>query len=156
MQKSDSLPISSTNQKPCCIGYEFRNAPNEEIFWWDQDNSLTSYHLLLISLLQFQFANVTWYVTLKTSTKSSCLTYTFTTNEKGFKSIKQVDSHSIIIKGKMFSTPLVRREKNLFFSGTAWISIIPDMKKYSKLAKMTTPINLAKMQKCIIQFLSSG
>jgi len=60
-----------------------------------------------------KFANVTWYVTLKTSTKSSCLTYTFTTNEKGFKSVKQArklpytDSiglnHEYIYTGQLFS-----------------------------------------------------
>eukprot|EP00092_Neocalanus_flemingeri_P104808 GFUD01134288.1.p1 GENE.GFUD01134288.1~~GFUD01134288.1.p1 ORF type:complete len:259 (+),score=65.24 GFUD01134288.1:92-778(+) len=36
-----------------------------------------------------KFAANVWYVTHKTSTKSSCLTYTFQTDGKGFKSIRQ-------------------------------------------------------------------
>ena len=42
------------------------------------------------SCCHFQFADGVWYVTQKFATKSTCLTYEFTTDELGFKEITQV------------------------------------------------------------------
>lgn len=60
-----------------------------------------------------QFSQGVWYVTQKFSTKSSCLTYQFQTDQNGFKSIKQVRElplvdktgleHEYIYEGKLYA-----------------------------------------------------
>ena len=45
-------------------------------------------HILIFC--HFQFADGVWYVTQKFATRSTCLTYEFTTDELGFKEITQV------------------------------------------------------------------
>merc|ERR550539_1527039 len=60
-----------------------------------------------------QFSEGVWYVTQKFSTKSSCLTYQFLTDEEGFKTIEQVRQlplvdqtgldHEYIYKGRLYA-----------------------------------------------------
>ena len=56
-------------------------------FDWDQ---VVASGIRAVSSLSFQFSTGVWFVTQKFSTKSSCLTYQFKTDELGFKSIEQV------------------------------------------------------------------
>merc|ERR1712213_183115 len=60
-----------------------------------------------------EFSTGVWYVTRKFSTKSSCLTYEFKTDDEGFKSVEQVRQlpyservgldHEYIYTGKLYS-----------------------------------------------------
>ena len=63
-------------------------------FEWDKvswanmlENIFQSIEIFLSSC---QFSSGIWYVTRKFSTKSSCLTYEFKTDDEGFKSVEQV------------------------------------------------------------------